>query len=136
MADNWIPKIAWNSFAGAEVYTFAYPAEGDPFNEDIRPNWDQHVSNSGNRQVQRNFTEEIWQVTYAFISSADKATLKTSFLAAWAALGKTFRYYPSSNSATYYTVALNNPEVKFTRQIPDGSGDFLYKMNWTLRQVS
>lgn len=129
---SFIPKITWN--AAASTFTFSRVPEADPFAEQLKANWNVHVANSGSKSTQANYVEEIWTITFSFLTSAEKATLKT-FFTTWAGLGKAFVYYPSNELGTNYTLTLDDPTWSFDRMLPDGAGDFLYRLKIRVRQV-
>ena len=131
---TFIPMIKWDTFSAPNVITFVVTPEEDPFNEKLMANWSRFIANSGVMKVQRNFIEVFWNVTVTFLTSTEHTAL-VAFFDDWASYGKSFRYFPSYESATYYTVQLANPELVFDRIVADGAGDFLYKTTLKLRRA-
>ena len=127
---SWQPKIVYG--AGPTTIVFPYPPDGDPLGEKLNANTNDFTSNLGNMQVQYNFTATTFTVTFSFLDVTTLNNLRI-FFNAWGKFGKFFLYYPSQEVGTSYNVFLAKKEFNPSRQLADGSGDFLYKLSWTLQ---
>lgn len=133
---TWVPKIVYGGTP--TTITFDHPPSLDPFNEVINYDSDVVVSNAGVQQVNFNHKETVWKVNFDLVSSTLVGSMKTFM--DWARTGGSFTYYwdkDTAGSAT--TVTLHKDSLKgieFVRQVADGSGDFLYKFTFVMRQVS
>ena len=127
---NWTPKIIYGSVP--TTITFPYPPDGDPLGEELDANTDDFTSNLGNNQVQYNFTATLYSMTFTYLDLATVTALRL-FFNSWAKKGNTFSYYPSSDDSTFMTVFLTTKKFKPVRQLADGSGDFLYKLDWSFQ---
>jgi len=129
---NWIPRIQYGG--GPTTINFTYPPEGDPENEVLRGDVRVSQSNSGNEQVQWNYTEEIWTINFVFLSQTELDNLRT-FFTSHAVKGNTFTYFPSNDEATNFTMSLADHNFRPKRVFSDGSGDFIYEVSIQMRRV-
>jgi len=124
---SWIPKIVYGS--GPTTYVFPDPPSGDPLGENITPDVDETISNTGSIQTQYNYTAQQFKITFTFLASSDIASLRTWYDTC-AKLGNSFQFYPSNEVGTYYTLYLLKPKTfKPVRMFADGSGDFIYQLD-------
>ena len=131
MAD-FIPKISYGS--GPTVITLSLPPEGDPIGESITVNHETVLSNNGTTQTQYNYTDQIYNVNFVFLTSSELSSLRT-FFDDWAKLGKVFNYSIHSDSISYVAFYLNSFEFNPKRAIADGSGDFYYDLSLSFRRA-
>ena len=127
---NFIPKIIYN----AVTITLTLPTVDDPFNEEIAASKQRSVSASGIVQASLDFLEEERKIKLGFLSKTLTDELRT-FFTTWGLLEKPFDYYPSNDEGTFYTYTLTSKAFNPKRSISDGSGDFLYDLEISMRRV-
>ena len=129
---NYIPKIEYGT--GPTVITFELPPEGDNLDENFKANVNKTVSTAGVEQVQWNYNEHIISPNFVFVSQAIHDQLQTFYLN-WASKGKEFKYFESSDSASYFLVTLSKNEFKPKKVVCDGMGGFIWDINMDMRRT-
>jgi len=134
---NFIPKIEYTELGtGLEkTFTFDSPPEGDPFGESYKPSLKKTKSNNGRQQVQFNYIEKLYSLTFIFQSEATKAAVEDWYLN-HAIKGGKFNYFSSSDELDYETFNLSSRGLKFSRPIPTGViGNFEYDFKLAFERV-
>lgn len=131
---NFIPKIKYDATYSTTIQ-FVYQPEGDPWNEVVKTIGTRTTSASGVIQYNQTYLEKTFKVRLRFVSSSLKSSFDT-FFQTWASLKNDFQYYPHSDTSTgMVTVTLEDEAIEYKRILPDGSGDFLYEFDFTMRLV-
>lgn len=133
MAD-FIPRISYGS--GPTVVAFTYAPDGDPVNEVAKTYTTSTTSASGVIQANQKYIESIRTLKVSFVSSTIKTNFQT-FFETWGSLKKTFTFYPHTDVDTgSLTCTLVDDKIEYDRDLPDGSGDFLYTWKFSVRSLA
>jgi len=133
---NFIPKIEYVELNTGitKAFTFDSPPEGDPFNEEYKHSTTVTTSNNGTKQTQYNYGRLHLSVEFIFQSLTIKNSV-VDFVNNHGVRGGKFKYYPSSDAATYETFYLDGKGVSFSRPIPNGNGDFEYNFKMAFSRL-
>lgn len=132
---NWIPKIEYTELYTLipKTITFDSPPEKDPFNEEIKGEYKELMSSSGNFQRQFNYNIKTYDLQFKFQSNA-VTTLVTDFITKHALLGGAFKYYTHSDEIEYEIFRLESNTFKKERPIFEDStlGTFVYNVKFSI----
>lgn len=126
---NFIPKIEYveiNTLVNKSV-NFDQAPEGDPFNEEFRHSTTVTTSNNGQKQTAYNYGRKYYEVEFLYISSAVKTALE-DFFNNHAVRGGKFNYFIHNDEVTFEEFEIEGKNIKFSRPIPNGAGDFEYNV--------
>lgn len=129
---NYIPKIEYNS--PTITITFDLPPQGDNLDERFVSNSSVTRSNSGIEQTQWNYNEHIISPKLTFVSQTLHDSFY-SFFINWASHGYEFKYYESSDEASFFLVTLSKREFKPRKLVCDGLGGFIWEFDIEMRRV-
>lgn len=127
---NFIPRLEWDT---DKSYTFKYPSTKQAA-PTFLPTEAISESIGGHRQVQINNIVKKVALEFKFIPKADLDILENDFFLSWAVLGKTFKYFESSDEYVFEEYELDSYDWKPVREIPK-EGNFLYKITLNFRRV-
>ena len=131
---NFIPRLKFGIDDLTNVI-FDTPPEGDPQGETLGTNREQIRSLSGQL-----FTSDLYDYTrftlkFVLQSNAVALKLKSAFKE-YGLKGETFIYYPHSDDDTIsFSVELDDNDITFNRDYPDGQGGFLWSFEFSLTSV-
>lgn len=122
------------TFTFFKRFDFTYPPTVDS-EWKFRPKQSVGVALSGERQVQTNYVEAQRDMTFGFITSAQRTILQDQFYLAWAVTGESFRYFPDQDeTSTYEDCELNIFNFDNVRQIKKHPL-FLYQFKLGIRRI-
>lgn len=131
MANN-IPKIIYGS--GPTTITFDYPPSGDPLNEKLEGAGDESISADGTLQYSHRYIERTYKVKLEFVTKTDADAFRT-FLQNSGLKRESFDYYQHSDGSALGTFTLDDKSVRIERVLPGASSDYLYTIEFTMREV-
>lgn len=115
--------------------TFEFPPQGDNLRERVRGNVKRAISTGGKSQHQFNFNESVIAPNFVFVTQALIDSLRT-FYEDHASRGFEFKYFESSDEATFFTMELNRFEFQPQRVIPTNTpGEFIHDLSLSLRRT-
>lgn len=129
---NFIPKIVYGT--GPTTIQFDMPPTGDNLDETFKANAATNYSNAGKSQTQWNYNEHIFSPKFTFVTQSLHDAVYT-FFNTWASKGKEFKYYESSDVASYWDVILTKKEFKPRKLVCDGGGGFIWEFEFEMRRV-
>ncbi len=131
---NFIPKIIYGT--GPTTIQFEYPPEGDNLNRSAKSSIAVSKSTSGVIQAQFNYLEEDYDVNFVFLTQSLRDQLRT-FFDTWGGKGKEFKYYESSDEASFITVTLDSFAFQEKRiiRVNTISQDFIYDIKLSFRRT-
>lgn len=114
--------------------TFSLPPDGDNLRRRVRSQTKQTKSTNGTIQSQHDYTEEVFQVNFAFLTQALIDSME-NFMTTHALKGRIFKYFEHNDEVTSVEVTLGKNEFAPRRLIADGSGGFIQNLRMDLRRL-
>lgn len=133
---NFIPKIEYielNTLTPKSI-TFDSPPEGDPLGEVYKHSSTVTTSNNGTRQTAHNYIRKMYDIEFIFQTTTVKVAF-VDFLNNHAMKGGKFNYFIHSDEVASEEMEIEGKSAKFSRPIPDGSGDFEYDFSFKMSRV-
>jgi len=129
---NYIPKFEYeHSTLGTTEVILSLPPQSDPLKEKFVTKGRETRSSSGNDQWQFNYTDQSFTLDLVFVEKDIKDQLKTMYDEV-GSKGKSFKYFPSNDEVTSFTVILARKNFDPKRTIASGD-DFIYDISISLR---
>lgn len=129
---NYIPKIEYG--VGPTTIQFDYPPQGDNLDETFSGNAVTNRSNAGVEQTQWNYNEHTISPKFTFVSQSIHDALET-FMLDWAFKGYEFKYYESSDVASYWTMTMTKKDFKAKKIVCDGGTGFIWDIEFEMRRT-
>jgi hypothetical protein len=114
-------------------FDFTYPAKKDQ-GEQLKVNQSKAFSLSGVQQTITNYIEAERNLTFSFLTLSEKTTIQNDFFVAWAAYGKSFRYFNDKENNVPTSYQMDTSDWKQTRIIKKHP-DYLYEIDLKFRRV-
>jgi len=105
---NLIPKIEYG--LGPTIVTFEFPPEGDYIRESLDASETTSRSFNGNIQTTWGYNQQTISPHFKLVNHDIKNKVDL-FFQNWASLGNFFKYFPSSDGATFYNVVSSNKKL-------------------------
>ena len=129
---NFIPAIEYTD-APIRI-EFDYVPEGDPLETTIKTSQTTTTSSSGITQTQFNYNEQVYKVTYTFVTEAIKSAYET-FFKDHGSKGLPFKYFTSKDEIEFLTVTLSKFDFKPVKLYSINTpGNFEYSFKMEFRE--
>jgi hypothetical protein len=130
---NFIPKIVFGPSNSQVVFEF--PPSNDFRSDHYTANTKTTESSNGKEQNAYYYTENIKNLNFQFVSEAIKDAYET-FFNQWGKLGKSFKYFESSDESSFILVTLDKKSFKPSIVTPMTAPNvFTYEIQITLREL-
>lgn len=116
-------------------FDFRYPAEKGSDNGEYKEIDDQtSTSLTGDRQVILNYIEALREMTFSFLTLAEKDLLENEIFIGNLARGKTIRFFQDKDLLPFQVYEKNSKAIGVQRLFPK-NGDFLYRVSLSFRRI-